>query len=196
MGKTWAARHLVAQPGQLTLIHDDSKAQPEYPGVRCFASVAELLAQPADEARQLAAVAFRGDPYRGIVCEVEEVADLALRFARARIPVRLVVDETSRAVSDTGRTLLAPSLKACATVGRNMGLSISAGAQEVMYMPRALLAQASSISIFRVESADVNYLRERLSWDPELLAAATDLPEGDYLIRRPATPWDRTVYRF
>ena len=196
-GKTWATRHLVAQPGQLTLIHDDSKALPEYGDqARYFTSVAELLAEPADDARQLAVVGFRGDAYRGIVCEVEDVAALALRFARARVPVRLVVDETSRAVSDTGKTLLAPALKACATVGRTMGLSISAGAQEVMYMPRALMTQASAISLFRIESADVNYLRERLSWDPELLAAAADLADGDFLIRQPATRWDRTVYRF
>ena len=196
MGKTWAARHLVALPGQLTLIHDDSKAQPEYPGVKYFPNVAELLSRPADDVRQLAAVGFRGDPYRAITCEVEEVADLALRLARGGVPVRLVVDETSRAMSDTGKTLLAPSLRTCATVGRVMGLSVSAGAQEVVYMPRALLAQASSIGLFRIEAADVNYLRERLAWDPELLAAAADLGEGDFLIRQPATRWDRTIYRF
>ena len=196
MGKTWAARVLVSQPGQLSLIHDDSKAAPEYPGITYFPNVSALLEQPADQVRQLGAVGFRGDAYRSVTCEVEEVADLALRFARGGIPVRLVVDETSRAMSDTGKTLLAPSLRICATVGRVMGLSVSAGAQEIIYMPRALLAQASSIALFRVESADVNYLRERLAWDPELLAAATELSEGQFLIRQPATRWDRTVYRF
>jgi hypothetical protein len=196
MGKTWGARALVAEPGQLTLIHDDSKAAPEYPGVRYFANVADLKSQPADDVRGLTAVGFRGDPYQAITCEVEEVSAWALELARGGTPVRLVVDETSRAVSDTGKTLLAPSLRLCATVGRTMGLSISAGAQEIIFMPRALLAQASSIALFRVESADVNYLRERLAWDPELLAAAAQLDVGDFLIRQPATRWDRTIYRF
>lgn len=196
MGKTWAARILAAQPGQLTLIHDDSKHAPEFPGVKYFTSVSELLAVPADEARKLPVVGFRGDPYRGIVCEVEDVCGLALRLARGSVPVRLLIDETSRAMSDSGKILLAPSLRACATIGRTMGLSLSAAVQEVMFMPRVLLTQASSAGLFRVESADLNYLRERLYWDPALLEVAGKLEEGEFVIRQPATPWNRTIYRF
>ena len=122
-------RALVDHPGQLVLIHDDSKARPEYPHVRYFHTPAQLLGTPADEVDQLAAAAFRGDPYGGVVCEVEDVAALALQAARARIPCRLVVDEWERAMSDGGRKMEAPSLRTCLTTGRSMALSVAGGVE-------------------------------------------------------------------
>ena len=196
-GKTWAQRRLVELPGQLVLIHDDAKAEPEYPEhARYFRSPAELLALPADEAAQLSAAAFRGDAYSAVVCEVDEVAALALTCARVRVPVRLVVDEWERAMSDGGRKMEAPNLRTCLTTGRVMGLSVAGGAQIPQRVGDTVLNSASSVGLFRCGPAAVNYLDERLYFDREMLGTIPTLQVGDFVIHRPGHPWDRTVYRF
>lgn len=183
-------------PGQLTLIHDDSKAYVEFPDVPYFESPDHLLAQPYADVAHLERIGFRGDDYRGTVCEVQPVCELAIRFARARIPVRVHVDEVSRCMSDTGKTLLAPALRYGCTRGRTMKQCFSACAQEVKFAPVVMLSQGSSVALFQLESHDTNYLLERHQWDPAMLELVTKLDVGDFVIRRPATPWDRTVYRF
>ena len=196
-GKTYAQHRLVDLPGQLTFIHDDSKADREYDrdGVRYFRTAAELEALPVDEANFTAA-AFRGDPYAGVVCEVEEVADLTLRCARRRWPTRLVVDEWDRAMSDGGRKLEAPSLRTCLIFGRTMGLSVAGGAQIPQRVGDVIYNSASSVGLFRCGPAACNYIEERLQWDREMTEVIPTLAVGDFLLHRPGQPWDRTVYRF
>ena len=195
-GKTWAQRRLVDHPGQFVLIHDDSKAQPEYPDVRYFRSPAEIYDVPPDEAATLTAVAFRGDPYAAIVCEVDEVAGAALAFARSKFKVRLVVDEWERAMSDGGRVLEAPNLRTCLTTGRAMGLSVAGGAQTPQRVGDVVINSASSVGLFRLGPRAVAYLDDRLKFDPEMLEVVPTLAVGDFVIHRPGHPWDRVVYRF
>lgn len=196
-GKTWASRRLVEVPGQLTLIHDDSKAEPEYSEhAKYYPTPAALEAQPFDEVKDLTAVAFRGDPYAGVRCEVDDVAALALRFARARFPVRIVVDETDRAMSDAGRKLESPNLRECFTTGRSMGLSVIWSTQTPQRAPDVALNSSSSIAIFRLGPAALNYLDERLYFDREMLELVPDLAVGEFVLHRPGQRWDRTVYKF
>ena len=189
-------RELVRLPGQLVLIHDDKRAQPEYPEVRYFRDPGQLLELPADQAAELSAAAFRGDAYQGVSCQVDQVAGLALQLARARIPVRLVVDELERAVSPGGRELEAENLRLCFTQGRAMGLSVLWGTQTPQRVPREVLDQSSSIGIFRVGPRALNYLDERCFFDPEMLAAVERLEVGQFVIWRNGFRWDRCVYRF
>lgn len=195
-GKTVAMRALVDHPGQLVLIHDDSKARPEYPHVRYFHTPAELLAAPADEVAELGAAAFRGDPYSGVVCEVEDVAALALQAARARMPCRLVVDEWERAMSDGGRKMEAPSLRTCLTTGRSMALSVAGGAQIPQRVGDVVINSASSCGLFRLGPGGLNYLDERLYFDRRMLDVVVNLQVGDFVLHRPGFPWDGCVYRF
>lgn len=195
MGKTVALRKLIEVPGQLVLIHDVSKSHPEFPTERYFRTVADLLEQPADEVSSLGVVAFRGDPYAGITCEVEEVAELALRAARARVPVRLVIDELDRAVSDGGRKLEAPSLREAFVIGRSIGLSVVANVQQPQRMPE-IATQASSLGIFRLEPAAVSYIADRFGVAPELAELVPTLAVGEFVLYVSGAPWDRTVYRF
>jgi hypothetical protein len=195
-GKTWASRRLIEVPGQLTLIHDDSKAYVEFEGVQYFESADHLLVQPYDQVKHFTVVGFRGDDRRGVVCEVEEVCALSTRWARIGAPIRVHIDEVSRAMSDTGKKLLAPSLRYGCTRGRTMGQSFSACAQEVKFAPVVMLSQASSVAMFQLETHDTNYLLERHNWDPRMLELVARLDVGDFVIRRPAIPWDGCVYRF
>jgi hypothetical protein len=195
-GKTWAMRELVRVPGQLVLIHDDSKAEPEYPDdARYFKTTLELEQLPADQA-DFAAAAFRGDPYAGITCEVENVAELAVMCARARVPTRLVIDEWERAMSDGGRKLEAPSLRTALTTGRAMGLCVVGGTQTPQRLGDVVINSASSVSLFRLGPSGVNYLDERLYFDRQMLELVPRLQVGDFVIHRPGHPWDRCVYRF
>jgi hypothetical protein len=195
-GKTVAMRALVDHPGQLVLVHDDSKARPEYPQLRYFGTPGELLALPADEVEHLHAAAFRGDVFAGVACEVEDVAALALQAARARIPCRLVVDEWERAMSDGGRKLEAASLRTCLTTGRSMALSVAGGAQIPQRVGDVVINSASSVGLFRLGPAGLNYLDERLYFDRRMLEVIPRLQVGDFVLHRPGHPWDGVVYRF
>jgi hypothetical protein len=194
MGKTWGTRVLIELPGQLVLIHDDAKARPEYPDHALYLRTAAELEQ-LEQQQNPPAIAFRGDAYAGVRCEVEEVAALAMRLARARLPVRLVVDEMDRAVSDGGRKLEAPSLREAIVVGRTMGLSVVCNVQQPQRMPE-VASQASSIGFFRLELAALAYVADRFSVDPEIMTLVPTLAVGDFVIHRPGFPWDRRVYRF
>ncbi len=203
MGKTWASWQLVTVPGQLVLLHDDSKAEREYPpggaggpSVPYYPSVAAALAVPLEQAQQQPIIGFRGDAYAGQVCEVEEVAALAMKLARARVPVRLVVDETDRAMSDAGSKLEAPSLREAFTVGRTMKLSVIWSTQTPQRAPEVARNQSSTIGIFRLEAPALNYLNERMCFNPQMLELVPDLQEGEFVLHRSGHPWDRTVYKF
>jgi hypothetical protein len=195
MGKTHASRYLVAVPGHLVLIHDDSKAQPEY-DARYFATIDEAAAVSPQEAQTLTAVGFRGDPFRSITIEVEQVAAWALEHARRGTPVKLVVAEISRAMSDSGKALESPALKYCLTQGRTMGLCVDWSAQTPQEVPFVAYTQSSSIACFQLEPPALNYLDSVHRWDPDMLATAQKLQRGEFVLRQPATPWDRTVYKF
>ena len=190
-------RVLATLPDQsLVLIHDDKRASPEYPGVRYFATTDEMLATPTAELDQLSEAGFRGDPYRGVVCEVDQVAQLALGFARQRHRVRLVVDELDRALTPGGRELRSEYLRACLTQGRAMGLSVLWGTQTPQRVPREALDQASSLSLFRLGPRALNYLDSVCLFDPAMLARVQTLDVGDFVLWRNGYPWDRCVYRF
>lgn len=197
MGKSQSMmRQLIAVPGQLVLVHDVKSARPEFPELRYFRNPAEMLATPIDQVQSLSAAAFRGDPYAGIVCTAEEVADVALRCARRRIPVRLVFDELGKAVSDSGRSLESPSLLTGFCEGRAMGLSIAVGIQNPQRIPGIVIDQLSSVGILRCGPRALNYLDERLLFDREMLDAVAGLQLFECVLHRPGFPWDRTIYRF
>jgi hypothetical protein len=193
-GKTHALKEFASCPGQITLIHDDSKARPEYP-CRYWASVSEMLATPEHEIRETTVLGFRGDAYRGVTCEVDDVAAVSLRFARARFPTRLIVDELDRAVSTAGLRLESESLRSCFTVGRTMGLSVGWATQTPQRVPTEVWNQ-SSIVIFHVGAKSLRYLDERLLLDDEMLEQVPQLQRGEFVMHRPGHPWDRTIYRF
>jgi hypothetical protein len=179
----------------LALVHDDSKAQPEY-AIRYYGSRDEVLGAPAMEIENLTAVGFRGDVYKGQRCEVEEVAALTLELARARIPVRLVVDELNRAVTSGGKAIASPSLLEAMTAGRTMGLSVLWGTQIPQRVPAPAWDLSSSIGIFQLGEKAMRYLDESLLLDSEMLDVVPTLGVGEFVLHRPGEPWDRTVYRF
>jgi hypothetical protein len=195
MGKTVAARRLLEQPGRLTLIHDVSKAKAEY-DVKAFATPAEFLAQPAGEIAHLSALSFRGDPWRGVQCDVEPVAALAMQLIRARVPTRLVIDELDRAVSEGGRALESDSLRDAFVVGRSMGLDVVWSTQTPQRVPLVVGDQSSSMGLFRLGPRAINFLDERMFFDPEMLEVIQWLEVGDFVLHVPGQPWDRAIYRF
>jgi hypothetical protein len=194
-GKTWAMRELVAVPGQLVLIHDDSKAVAEFdcPYLR---TPAHLEAMKPEQVRGWHAVAFCGCAWEGIRVQVEDVAALALKYSRIRVRSRLVVDELNRAVSEGGQALESDSLREAFTAGRSMGLSVAYGTQTPQRIPTVILDQSSSIGIFRLGPRALNYLDRVCMFDEEMLGVASTLEVGDFVIHRPGHPWDRTIYRF
>lgn len=195
-GKTYASRALIESPGGLTLIHDTSKAEPEFPGVRYFPTTAAALAQPVADVMDLSAIGFRGDAFAGVTCDVEDVAALALIAARRKLPTRLVIDELNCAVSESGQRLTSDSLREALTAGRTMGLSIVWSTQIPQRVPGVVFDLCTTIGIFWVGAKSLNYLDERLLLDPDMIDAIAGLDVGEFVLHRDGgVPWDRTIYR-
>jgi hypothetical protein len=193
-GKTFAMRELVALSGHLVFIHDDKSSTPEYPDhAAYFRHPSELPLLSAEQHAKLSAAAFRGDVHAGVICEADHVALAALECARKRVPATLVIDEWRRVPSGKGE---APNVDACVVTGRAMCLSVMAGAQIPQAVGGMMINSASSVGLFRLGPAGLNYLDERLYFDGDMLAVVPTLAVGDFVIHRPGHPWDRTVYRF
>lgn len=189
-GKTCAAQALLeAKRGRsLRLIHDDSKARPQYAGV--VWSDLEIGAAPEDADT----LVFRGDPYAGTRVNPDGVAALALTLARQRIPITLVIDELSRACTPGGKELASESLRECQTQGRSMGLNMIVSTQSPQRAPGEVIDQASAIVLCRLGPRALNYLDDRLFFDPALLAVAATLPDLHCVVHVPGVPWNREVY--
>jgi len=201
MGKSHAQRAFLeeakARHGMIVVAHDDTKLEPEVPGA-IRANVADLEARPpSEEEDATGALCFRGDAFRGIVVEVEEVAAFAIdRLARRRVRTCMVVEELDRAVTPGGRQLVSAKLRECCTQGRVLGLCVSSTTQSPARTPAEILDQATAVVLFRLGPRALNYVDERLMFDGELLAAVPTLERGDFVLHVPGEPWNRTLYRF
>lgn len=187
-GKTTAIKRLLEHKtgDTLTLIHDDTKAVAQYEG-----QVVELLEQAKDEATELV---FRGDPFRGTFVEPDAVAELALKFARAKIPTRFVIDELDRACSQSGRELNSQNVRMCFTLGRAMRLSVLWTTQAPQRAPREVMDQSTTIALCSLGPRALNYLDERLLFDPALLAVVPTLNVGEFVLYQSGREWDRKIY--
>lgn len=195
-GKTFATKRLLAAPGAICLIHDDSKALPEYEGATYFPSVAALLAAPLEQAQAIRWVGFRGDVFSGNACEVQDVAALAMQLGRRRAPCRVWIDELNRAVSEGGKEITAPALGEIMMAGRRMGVSCGWNTLMPQRVPMVVWTMSSSIGFFRCERKILNYLDRSLCLPDDMIQTIAELPVGDFVLYQPGVPWDRTVYRF
>jgi hypothetical protein len=199
MGKSFANSATIEAAlakGLLGVAHDDTKLDAQCPGfVRV--NVAQLEARPPNEEEDAAgAICFRGNPYDGTVVEVEEVAAFALRLARGRVRTLLVIDELDRAVTPGGKELCSLSLRTALTQGRALGLCVSWTTQSPARAPKEVLDQATTIGIFRLGPRAMNYVDGVLFFDADMLTIVPTLQVGDFVLHRPGSPWDRTVYKF
>lgn len=205
VGKTCVVRELARVLG-LALIHDDTKATPQYADSLVLATPAQLLELPVETLNETTAVSFRGDAFRGLVCEVDDVADLALQFARARIPCTLVVDELDRALTPGGQSMRALKLREALTQGRSMRLNVLATTQNPKRVPDDCINQATAIVFCRLGPKALNYIDGASLIDDELLDAVRNLRVDkdandrvtytEFVVHVPSTPWNRTVYYF
>jgi hypothetical protein len=193
-GKTTAIRaFLLASDLTFTLIHDDTKLDPQYPGLKC-----ESLDQIAVDAsvNDATMITIRGDAFRGSRVEVETVAALALQIARAtREPVRLVIDELDRACTAGGKQIAAESLRAAFTLGRALAVSVLWSTQTPTRCPTEVVDQSSTIAICQLGPRALNYLDERLAFDLDLLQVVPTLAIGQFVIHEAGRPWNRTIYQ-
>lgn len=204
MGKSTANRRTIEEAiagrlagvALLAISHDDTKLDAQCPGA-ARVNPADLNARPLTDAEDaLGGVVFRGDVYRGVVVEVEEVAAFALSLARRRHRTLLVVDELDRACTPGGKDLASTSLRTALTQGRALGLCVSWTTQSPARAPKEVLDQATSVGLFRVGPRALNYLDERLYFDKEMLEVVPNLQRGEFVLHRPGAPWDRTIYAF
>jgi hypothetical protein len=190
-GKTTSIRRLLQYTSPaFTLIHDDSKLDAQYPGIHL-----ENFNQLPPSRGAETMITIRGDAYKGSRVEVNTVADLALRIARqSRQAVRIVVDELDRACTAGGKQLESGALRDCFTLGRALSLSVVWSTQTPQRAPVEVIDQSSTIAIGQLGPRAINYLDERLQFDPDLLAVVPLLPVGRFVIYESGRPWNRTIY--
>jgi hypothetical protein len=193
-GKTTAIRAFLRATDQtFTLIHDDTKLDPQYDGLKCE-SFEQIGTHP--EAQETTLITIRGDAYKGSRVEVETVAALVLQIARAsRQPVRLVVDELDRACTAGGKQIASESLRAAFTLGRALSVSVLWSTQTPTRCPPEVIDQSSTIAICQLGPRALNYLDERLAFESDLLQVVPTLEIGQFVIHESGRPWNRTIYQ-
>lgn len=186
-GKTTSIRWFLQKysVGFLNLIHDDKERDPFYPG-----AVVDRFEDAPGEAAQ---VVVRGDPVRGTWIEPDQVAALALELARSGVATRLVIDECDRACSPGGRTCTENVRKAF-TVGRSLGLSVLYSGQIPQRIPTEILDLSSFVALGQLNTRSINYLDERLYFDPTMLEVLPSLGVGEFVLHLPGEEWNRTIY--
>lgn len=188
-GKTTLIRRLIEYPRScVTLIHDAAKLEAQYPG--WVSSTLDLSGAPAE----VTTVIFRGDVFAGVEVSVESVAAEALRLARSRVPVRLVVDELEAAVSTGGRKLTSESLLKIGVQGGQLALTLIWSTQIPQRAPSDALSQVSAVVLGRLEASATNYLDQTLYFDREMVEVLGTLQRGEFVVRVPGQSWDRTIY--
>lgn len=187
-GKTTGImQYLAHSPSVLTLIHDEAKLQAQYSG-----PVVERFQDAPDDASQ---IVFRGNVFRGTKVHPEYVCRLALTITRTmKVPVRVVIDELDRACVPSGRELDSPALQECLAVGRALGLSVCWSTQLPVRAPRAVIDLSSTLALGQLGPRSLNYLDERLCFDPAMLEVVPHLGRGDFVIWENGKPWNGKVY--
>lgn len=196
-GKSVANARLISAAaglGLTVLAHDDTKAEAQIDGPTRVSP--SEIGEISDAESAAGILVFRGDPYAGRACEVEDVAALAVRLARQRVRVALVIEELDRAVTPGGRELCAPSLRIALTQGRSMGLCVFSTTQSPARAPREVVDQATSIAFFRLGPRALNYLDSTLWLDSQLLRLIPVLGDFEFVLHRPGRPFDGRIYRF
>lgn len=197
------AQHLAGY----ALVHDTKNIWPEYPRNLQVTNVAAFLRSGFPDGH-IPAVSFRGDPRRDVEVPAEEVASFSLQLARrGRVingvwhtsPHVCVIEELAEAASAGRKRLNAPSVLKLLEQGRKMGVSLVGTTQSPANVPLDILRQASSIAFFRLTGPDVNYLRERLHLDEDLIRAVSGqssegLPNYHYALYVKGKVWDKQIY--
>lgn len=187
-GKTTAVASFLDASDRLTLIHDDTKLDAQYPG-----PVVSDFADCPDDANRCV---FRGDVFAGTTVQVEYVADLAIQIARhTRRPLRVVVDELDRACTSGGKELNTPALRTILTQGRALGVSLLWSTQTPQRAPREVIDQSSTIALCQLGPRALSYLDERLCFDRELLDVVPTLTIGQFVIYEQGRPWNGLIYQ-
>jgi hypothetical protein len=191
----------------IALVHDTKNIWPEYPRNHQVTNVAEFVRNGFPDG-SIPAVSFRGDPRRDVEVPAEQVASFSLQLARrGRIvngqwhtfPHVTVIEELAEAASAGRKRLNAPSVLKLLEQGRKMGVSLVGTTQSPANVPLDILRQASAIAFFRLTGPDVNYLRERLHLDEDLIRAISGqssegLPNHHFALYVKGKIWDRQIY--
>lgn len=195
-GKTHGLRKVVAAALERDLVdvvlsHDVKGAEPEWFGYDC---VTVEHCHAAELARHRHAV-FRGDPYTDVRCEIEDVAQLGKRLAqRERLRVLLNVGELKDALSDGGRAWTSPSTLWFSAQGRSLQSCLTWTVQQPKRAPDEIWDQSTTIALHGVRKRSVNYLRDTLELDDEMVYVLPQLARGEFALYQPGLDWNGQVY--
>lgn len=199
-GKSYALRRLVAAAApkvDVVYVVDDGPDAHEWGGQRRI-DLADCAARPlvARAAGGSNLVVLTGDGLAGRTVDAEAVARDAWGQARAGHTALVVFDELRRAFKSPKRWQEAGGdLPRLFTEGRKYGLSVLAATNFPQEVPREALGQ-SHLLTFRLDGAEVSYLRDTRLVSPELAAEVAALRSFEFTVRRLGGLTDRTRFRF
>jgi hypothetical protein len=196
MGKTHGLRKVVAAALERDLVdvvlsHDVKGAEPEWHGYFCE-TVAHCQAAQLEQHRH---AVFRGDPYNDVRCEIEDVAQLGKRLAqKERLRVLLNVGELKDALTEGGRAWTSPSTLWFSAQGRSLLACLTWTVQQPKRAPDEIWDQSTTIAMHGVRKRSVNYLRDTLELDDEMVYVLPQLARGEFAIYQPGVDWNGKVY--
>lgn len=203
-GKTSALKILLSRRWNgITLIHDEKPARVgQFHDLKVKHATTDICSLNHLRGIDANTVVFRGDPMKRTSVPVDAVAELAIQMAQMGIPVRLVIDELDRAVSDGGKVLASQSVRFCITQGRALGLSVLWSTQMPMRTPAELLDNSSVLIMGRMGPKSANYLTDRQHFGMSLTEQIQHLKghyefndgPGELVIYQNGKKWDNRVY--
>jgi len=197
-GKTHGLRKVVAaaldqEIVDVALTHDVKGADPEWYGYYCR-TVAECRAELL--ARERHAV-FRGDVLTDVACDVEGVALKGKEMLqRERLRVLLNVGELKDALTEGGKGWRSPTTLWFSAQARSLRGCFTWTVQQPKRVPDEIWDQSTTIAMHRVLKRSVNYLRNTLELDDEMVAVLPQLARGEFVLYQPEADWNGKVYRW
>jgi hypothetical protein len=105
-------------------------------------------------------------------------------------------------MSEGGQRLKSPSLLEVLIQGRALDLSLLWSTQTPQRTSVEVIDQSSTIALCALGPKALNYMDERLKFDPELLDAVKDLRSADdggicdFVLYQSGKRWNRTIYSY
>jgi len=197
-GKTHGLRKVVAAALELdhvdvVLSHDVKGPDPEWFGYQCR-TVAECDPRMLEHHRH---AVFRGDPFADIACPLEDVALKGKELLqRERIRTLLNVGELKDALTPGGKGWASDTTLWFSAQARSIGGCLCWTVQQPKRAPDEIWDQSTSIALHRVLKRSVNYLKNTLELEPEMVDVLPTLQRGEFVLYLPEADWNGKVYKW
>lgn len=188
--KAFLAYLIEQQLVAVVIIHDVKNPLPQYRGTRIAGEAEIVIRKPAEVFPDVVVLRRRSIDHQP---DLERAAQVTKHASYHGTPTVLVVDELSKALSQSGREFVCPTVQELLTEGRGFGASLLWSAQLPQRVP-TVAYDMSRVLFFRCGRKVLNYLVDLKIVDLELAGVISRLPRGRFIIAGSEEEWNGVVY--